>query len=226
MEEQIHASVASSLANFTTSSDESPYLDSVVLHSPLPTPAETLRAWTVLSGYHPRQIRHLGISNAPFAAVKALSASLAPSATASSGEGADGKPAPLSVVQNRFIPQTGFEAPLRAFLRDGVGGSTGVSVHSPGSVAFQSFWTLTGNPALLSSSVVGAVAAGAGVGREVALYALVLGLGNTVILDGTKNHMREDLEGVEKVGAWAEGEGRAAWEEALRGFKETVGERS
>jgi len=196
--EQIRASVASSLAHFTFDGDEPPYLDALVLHSPLPTAAETRAAWALLSAYVPRQIRHLGISNAPLPAVRALC------------EPPDGA-VPLSAVQNRFIPQTRFEAPLRALLRRN-------------GAAFQSFWTLTGNPALLASAPVGAVADGAGVSREVALYALVLGLENTVVLDGTKSHMREDLEGVQRAGLWAEGEGRAVWDEALVKFKEEIGE--
>lgn len=59
-----------------------------------------------------------------------------------------------------------------------------------------------------------------------AYYSLVLGLGSLAILDGTTSeaHMVQDLEGIEKVGVWAEGDGTADWEAALAGFKEMVGD--
>ncbi|KAH8677401.1 hypothetical protein BX600DRAFT_449652 [Xylariales sp. PMI_506] len=155
-----------------------------------------------MSEYVPHRVRHLGISNAPHAVVRYLLES--PEIAV--------KP---SVVQNRFYGDTRYEVGLRALCRDR-------------GVAFQTFWTLTGNPSLVRSApYVADLAAAAGVEREVAFYALVLGLGGTSILDGTKNaaHMREDLEGLEKVGRWAEqSPGRELWEEALGKFKAAIGE--
>ena len=70
--EQVHASVRSSLnhlrpsadpATTTSSSTDEAYIDTLVLHSPLPTMAETLEAWAACETYVPHRIRNLGISN-------------------------------------------------------------------------------------------------------------------------------------------------------------------
>ena len=69
---------------------------------------------------------------------------------------------------------------------------------------YQSFWTLTGNPTLLKSKPVAALAQAAGVGIPVALYAFVMDQGVTVLNGSTSTeHMREDLEGIRKVREWA-----------------------
>lgn len=60
----------------------------------------------------------------------------------------------------------------------------------------------------------------------VALYALVVGLEGVTVLDGTTREvrMKGDLEGLEEVGRWAEGEGKQRWEECLRRFRGLIGE--
>ncbi|KAI1842724.1 hypothetical protein JX266_011045 [Neoarthrinium moseri] len=202
LEAQVHASVASSLENLAVPDGEggAPYLDSLVLHSPLRTVEDTLTVWRALSTYVPERIRHLGIANAPLGVVELLF------------EAPDVAVRP-SVVQNRFYGDTGYETELRAFCR-------------AQGVVFQTFWTLTGNPRLLRSEVVGGLARAVGVEKEVAYYALVLGLEGTTILDGTtsEEHMEADLEGVEKIGRWAEGEGKEVWLSALGKFKELIKE--
>jgi diketogulonate reductase-like aldo/keto reductase len=173
-----------------------------VLHSPLGTMADTLTVWEALSTYVPARIRHLGIANTPMPILEHLLSS----------PGVRVRPA---VVQNRFHGETRYEVPMRALCRRS-------------GVVFQTFWTLTGNPRLVRHEAVAALAHAAGVEKEVAYYALVLGLGGTTILDGTTSeaHMKADLEGVEKVGRWAEGEGQEAWTEALGKFKELIRESS
>lgn len=59
-----------------------------------------------------------------------------------------------------------------------------------------------------------------------ALYALVLGLKNVSVLDGTtqEERMRGDLEGMGKVGEWIDGHGQQKWEELLGAFKGIIGE--
>ncbi|PNY28495.1 NAD(P)H-dependent D-xylose reductase [Tolypocladium capitatum] len=196
--EKVHQSVQSSLKNFTMDDGQEPFLDSVVLHSPLDTIQDTMTVWETLESYAPRTIRNLGISNATLPIVEALHSRAA---------------RPPAVVQNRFHARTGYEGPLRAFCRDR-------------GVVFQSFWTITANGRLVQGEPVVRVARGAGVEPVAAYYALVLGLGNVAILDGTtdERHMKEDLEGVEKVGLWAEGEGAADWEAALGSFKTMIGD--
>lgn len=113
-----------------------------------------------------------------------------------------------AVVQNRFFHREGFAAPIREFC-------------SNNGIIFQSFWTLSGNPKHVQSQPVQDVAANAGVNLAAAYYCLVLGLENITILDGTTSdeHMQQDLEGLEKVGVWAEGDGAAAWKTTLEDFK-------
>lgn len=192
---QVHASVASSLANLAAdgSGDDGGrhYLDCLVLHSPLPTLDDTLAVWNALETYVPHRVRHLGIANTPLEVLEFLVASPAVRV----------RP---SVVQNRFYRGTAWDGPMRAFCREK-------------GIVFQTFWTLTGNPRLVSHAVTARLAEQTGVSREVAYYALVLGLRGTTILDGTTSaeHMRADLGGLETVGRWAEGDGKQAWAQAL-----------
>lgn len=173
LETQIHTSVASSLQNLRTTEDpeQGAYLDCLLLHSPLPTLEQTLQAWKLLESYVPNKIRSLGISNVTLPVLEAIYKS---STT---------KP---SVVQNRFYPQTGFDVALRAFCTS----------HD---ITYQSFWTLTGNPALLRSEPVVSLAQYCAVELPVALYALVMNAG-IMVLNGTTSasHMRQDLDDCKK----------------------------
>lgn len=205
--DQVHTSVASSLQNLgcppSSSSHsggdnkEDAYLDCVLLHSPLPSLPQTMEAWTALSTYVPNRIRTLGISNVSLPVLAALY------------DAADIKP---QVVQNRFHAATAYDVALRDFcLARGI--------------RYQSFWTLTGNPALLRSGVVVGLARASGVLGEVVLYALVQALGVTV-LNGTTTHMRSDLQGLEKLETWkgAGADNAAVWERHLKAFAHMVGE--
>ena len=70
------------------------------------------------------------------------------------------------------------------------------------------------------------VAEKAGISEVAAYYSLVLGLEGVTVLDGTttENHMKDDLEGIEKVATWAETDGTAEWNSALKQFKQSIGE--
>jgi diketogulonate reductase-like aldo/keto reductase len=195
--DKVHQSIRSSLKNFTIEGEE-PYLDSVVLHSPMDTIQDTMTVWETLEQYHPHKIRNIGISNTTLSVLDALYANV------------NIKP---SVVQNRFHDDTDYETELRAYCRD---------KH----VVFQSFWTLSANPALVRSKPVKMVAEKAGVEIAAAYYSLVIGLEHLVVLDGTTKelHMRDDLEGLEKVGVWAEGVGASDWASALAAFRGLIGD--
>ncbi|CAK4019841.1 Hypothetical predicted protein [Lecanosticta acicola] len=177
--DQIHASIASSLENLhhTPNPKEESYIDCLLLHSPLPTLAQTAEAWKTLESYVPRQIRTLGLSNVYHLPLLEAIHTLA-----------EIKP---SVLQNRFCRDSAYDPAIRAFCREN-------------RIRYESFWTLTANPHLLTSDPVGALASSVGIGRAVALYGLVLGLGNVSVLDGTKNvqRMREDTDGVEAIRTW------------------------
>lgn len=197
LEEQVRQSIQSSLRNFTMDRGE-PYLDSLVLHSPLPSPEETLRVWRVLEAYHPTQIRVLGISNTTLPILQALH------------ESATIKPA---IVQNRFYPSTHYDADLRKWCRER-------------NIVYQSFWTLQANRTMLSRRPVIRLAERVGVERDEAYFALVLGLGGLTILTGsrTPETMRRDLKGVETVAIWAAGDGREEWDRLVDEFRVIVGD--
>ncbi|KAI0416422.1 NADP-dependent oxidoreductase domain-containing protein [Xylaria grammica] len=202
LEEQVHASVASSLAHFTFGDSADAYIDSLVLHSP-PSDhfSDLLKVWKALETYVPHRIRQLGISNTDLHVVNRLCTS----------PDVGVRPA---VVQNRFYPATRWETDLRAYCRIQ-------------RIVFQTFWTLSGNPGLLRSAPVRKLAESTNTSAPVALYALVLGLEGTAILDGTQSetHMAEDLKVTEIVDGFAQSEdGRASWVTCLDGFKALIGE--
>ncbi|KAK2624357.1 hypothetical protein QTJ16_006307 [Diplocarpon rosae] len=208
--EQINNSLSSSLANlkFPATSQE-PYIDSLVLHSPLPTPDLTLQAWKILSSHVPSKVRSLGISNTTLPILKSLTKSIADT---------PGLPRP-AFVQNRFYPGTAYEGELRQFCREE-------------GIVFQSFWTLSGNPGLLKSAVVSEVASAlegkveGGEEKALALYGLVVALEGVTVLNGTTNlaRMRGDLKGLEVLRDLIEGEWRETWQKWLAEFKEMIGE--
>ncbi|PGH36254.1 hypothetical protein GX50_00939 [[Emmonsia] crescens] len=199
--DQIHSSIKSSLANLRplddASSEKDAYLDALVLHSPLPTTNETLEAWATLEEYVPHKIRNLGISNCELPLLKTLYSSTKV------------KPA---VVQNRFYPGSKFDVALRQFCREN-------------SIVYQSFWTLTANPELVWSTEVGLLSQQVRISPQAALYCLVLGLGNTVLLNGTKNEgrMLGDLAAPKAVEEFA-AKHPEQWDRILGGFRKKIGE--
>lgn len=196
--EQVNASVMSSLRNFTFSSDGGqPYIDTLVLHSPMPTVAETLEAWHTLEQYVPGEIRNLGISNCNLFTLMDLY------------ERSTVKPA---VVQNRFYADAKFDIGVRKFCQEK-------------GIVYQAFWTLSANPRLLKSSEVQQLTKQLNISPEAALYCLVLGLDGVVILNGTTKsaNMRADWEAVQLVKDYAEANPEA-WKELVLAFKQRIGQ--
>lgn len=176
---------------------EEPYLDTVVLHSPMRTIAETMDVWRTLETYVPEKIRNLGISNCDLFTLMDVY------------ERSSIKPA---VVQNRFYPRTKFDIGVRRFCHDK-------------GIVYQSFWTLSANPELLRSRPVQELASNLKIGRESALYCLVLSLGNIVVLNGTTKtqHMKDDFAAVAAVKRYAESNS-AVWQNTVNMFKKMLGE--
>ncbi|CAG8247565.1 unnamed protein product [Penicillium olsonii] len=201
--EQVHASIKSSLQNLRSAEDpnsvDESYIDTVVIHSPLSTLAQTLEAWHALETYVPHRIRNLGISNCTLPMLRELCTSSQTTV----------KP---SVVQNRFYEDTLFDVPLRAFCREN-------------QVIYQSFWTLTANPDLVRSSPVQQLARHVGISPAAAFYTLVMGLKDVTVLNGTKNdgRMKEDLAAPKQVEAFTQ-EQPEAWQKILGEFRDLVGD--
>ena len=144
------------------------YVDALLLHSPLETYELTLRAWRVLEDLHlTGSARALGVSNVNFQTFERL------------WNESTVKP---GIVQNRFYNKTGYDREMRAFCRS----------HG---VAYQGFWTITGNRNVVSGPVVAEIASRLGKPPVSVYYRALMQLG-VVVLDGTKStdHMREDLD--------------------------------
>jgi diketogulonate reductase-like aldo/keto reductase len=144
------------------------YLDCLVLHSPLPEPQQTLEVWRAFESLADAgAVRQLGISNCyDLGLLERLH------------HDARIKPA---VVQNRFHAETGYDREIRSFCRRR-------------RTAYQSFWTLTANPAVLAHDTIAALASSY---RRTAPQILFRYLTQTGVgpLTGTRSeiHMREDL---------------------------------
>ena|SRR5579872_978030 len=144
------------------------YLDCLVLHSPLSTTQHTLDAWRAMELLvFEGGVRQLGISNCyQLELLQRLYRS------------AQIKP---TVVQNRFYADTSYDRTIREFCRN----------HA---IIYQSFWTLTANPDVLSHPALLALASKYGRTREQVLLRYLTQNG-VVPLTGTRSetHMREDL---------------------------------
>jgi diketogulonate reductase-like aldo/keto reductase len=160
---QVAQSFAASLRNLQTD-----YLDCLVLHSPLASPAQTLEVWRAMESLVAGGgVRQLGISNCyGLGELKALydSARIKP-----------------SVVQNRLYAETGYDREIRAFCRSR-------------RIIYQSFWTLTANPHVLKDGIVAGLASKYG-RTPPQVFFRYLTQRDVVPLTGTRSeaHMREDL---------------------------------
>jgi len=147
---------------------QSEYVDSLILHSPLVPHTLLMKVWKAMEKIqNTGGARHLGISNCYDVEV-----------FRSLYTDADVKPA---VVQNRFYPETRYDADLRRWC-SGYG------------VIYQSFWTLTANPHILASPTVRTVAHKYNK-TEAQIFFRYLSQSGMVPLTGTtsEQHMREDL---------------------------------
>lgn len=161
--DQVAESIAASQRNLQTN-----YLDCVVLHSPMPTMAQTQSLWRALEAFvDTGQIRQLGISNCyRLTDLKSLF---------------DGVRIKPTVVQNRFYADTHYDQEIRAYCRQQ-------------QIIYQSFWTLSANPDLLAHKAVTALASTYNRTGPQILFRYLTHAG-VVPLTGTKSeiHMREDL---------------------------------
>lgn len=163
LEDQVAQSIAASLKNLQTE-----YLDCVLLHSPMPTMAQTQSVWRALESFIDNgQVRQLGISNC-----------YRPRDLQTLYQFARMKPA---VLQNRFYAETHYDRDIRNYCKQK-------------RIIYQSFWTLSANPDLLAHTTMTALAST--YKRTVAqiLFRYLTQIG-VVPLSGTQSeaHMRDDL---------------------------------
>ena len=161
--EQIAQSFAASLRNLRTD-----YLDCLVLHSPLATRRETLKAWEAMESLAASGgVRELGISNCyDPALLEALHGAVRV------------KPA---VVQNRLYAETSYDREIRGFCRRE-------------RIVYQSFWTLSANPRILGDEAVVSIASRIERTPAQVLFRYLIESG-VVPITGTRSieHMRDDL---------------------------------
>lgn len=158
------------LQSFKTSLDNlhTDYLDGLVLHSPLADRQQLMTVWRAMENIVlSGGARQLGISNC-----------YDPAVFKSLYEAATVKPA---VLQNRFYADSHYDIELRKFCR----------THN---VIYQSFWTLTANPAILANAVIVGLADRYRRTPAQILFRYLTQSG-VVPLTGTTSaqHMREDL---------------------------------
>jgi diketogulonate reductase-like aldo/keto reductase len=160
---QVAQSIAASLKNL-----QADYLDCVLLHSPMPTMAQTLVVWNTLESFvDTGQIRQLGISNCyGLADLQSLR------------RASRIKPA---VLQNRFYADTHYDREIRIYCHQS-------------DIIYQSFWTLSANPHLLTHKTMTALAGKHNRTTAQILFRYLVSIG-VVPLTGTKSeaHMRDDL---------------------------------
>lgn len=160
---QVEQSFQTSLKNLQT-----PYLDGLVLHSPLADLQQLLEVWQAMEQiFHRRDAKQLGISNCyDLQTLEFLY------------QHAEVKPV---VLQNRFYAQTHYDRPLRHYCQQ----------HG---IIYQSFWTLTANLGLLAEGLVKSLAAKHQHSPEQVFFRYLTQIG-IMPLTGTrsKSHMQEDL---------------------------------
>eukprot|EP00472_Partenskyella_glossopodia_P003344 CAMPEP_0197535324 /NCGR_PEP_ID=MMETSP1318-20131121/50194_1 /TAXON_ID=552666 /ORGANISM="Partenskyella glossopodia, Strain RCC365" /LENGTH=354 /DNA_ID=CAMNT_0043092859 /DNA_START=141 /DNA_END=1205 /DNA_ORIENTATION=- len=164
IEQQVMESFNTSLKNLCTD-----YIDSLVMHSPLETHEDTMKAWRVMEKlYSSGRVGQLGMSN--IYDLDRLQKLL---------DDAKVKPA---VIQNRFYLDSGYDTRIRAFcLGHGI--------------IYQSFWTLTANPHILKSPVVSNICAERGWTPAQVFFRYLIEKGFAPLTGTTsRHHMKEDLE--------------------------------
>ncbi|MDD2769773.1 MAG: aldo/keto reductase [Methylococcus sp.] len=144
------------------------YLDGLVLHSPLRDEARLMEVWSAMEAvFDSGGARQLGISNCY--ALDYLERLYGRARI---------KPA---IVQNRFYAETGYDRNIRTFCRQ----------HG---IIYQSFWTLTANPKILSHAKLQALASAYERTPAQVFFRYLTQVG-IVPLTGTtsETHMKEDL---------------------------------
>lgn len=144
------------------------YLDGLILHSPLQNENDLLEVWQAMEAIvHAGGARQIGISNCYQLDVLAYLY-----------DRAEIKPA---ILQNRFYANTCYDRDLRLYCRER-------------HMVYQSFWTLTANPQVLSNVILRNVAVRHDLTPPQVLFRYLTQIG-VVPLTGTTDpvHMAEDL---------------------------------
>uniref|UniRef100_A0A7S3HA81 NADP-dependent oxidoreductase domain-containing protein n=1 Tax=Spumella elongata TaxID=89044 RepID=A0A7S3HA81_9STRA len=164
LSQQVHESFVVSCQNLRT-----PYVNSLVLHGPMPRFADTMQIWRAMEEIHSTGgALQLGISNTYD--IKTLRQLYTEASV---------KP---TVLQNRFYADSGYDTEIRAFCKE----------HS---IAYQSFWTLTANPHILKSGAMKQLTKKYSMTSEQVFFMFVQALGITPLTGSSSElHMKQDLD--------------------------------
>jgi diketogulonate reductase-like aldo/keto reductase len=164
LEMQVAQSFAASQRNLRT-----PYVDSLVLHSPLFPYSHLLKVWKAMEVIFERGgARQLGVSNCyDLEVLERLY------------RDAEVKP---SVVQNRFYSESGYDKEIRQWCDER-------------EITYQSFWSLSANPHLLRSRECVTLGEKYGKTEVQILYRFLNQLGIIPLIGSTSSaHIDQDLE--------------------------------
>lgn len=145
------------------------YVDGLILHFPLENMDRTMLAWQTMEKiYHQGEIRRIGISNCyDLEMLKQLY------------KVAFIKPA---ILQNRFYQDTGYDSEIRKWCRER-------------NIIYQSFWTLTANPQILSSEIIQKAAQTYQKTAAQIFFRVLVEIGIVPLIGACSDkHMKEDLE--------------------------------
>lgn len=148
------------------------YLDGLILHSPLANPQQQQEVWQAMEQlYQQGHVKQLGISNC-----------YDPEQFERLYQNAIIKPA---VIQNRFYAETQYDRAIRHFCQQ----------HN---IIYQSFWTLTANPSVLTHATLQTLAAKYQCSAAQIFFCYLNDVG-IIPLTGTtsKIHMQDDLASIE-----------------------------
>ena len=145
------------------------YVDALLLHSPFPKFEDTMKVWRKFEMlFEEKKVHRIGISNIySVEQLKEIS------------QEAKHKP---TIIQNRFYPDSNYDLEIRNFCERHL-------------MIYQSFWTLTGNPNVLSDPDFIKISERLKLTKEQLFLKFVMHLG-IIPLIGTSNkeHMKKDLE--------------------------------
>ena len=163
LNQQVQQSFKKSLLNLQTE-----YIDSILIHSPMKTHADTMIVWKEFENFHSQGlVRFLGVSNCySLRELKKIY------------DDANIKP---KFLQNRFYSDSGYDIEIREFCKEN-------------EIIYQSFWTLSANPEALNSIAVMKAAKAHDKTVAQIWFRFCVQLGITP-LTGTTNehHMKDDL---------------------------------
>ena len=144
------------------------YIDSLLMHSPMKTLDKSMIVWNIFEEFfNAGKVKFLGISNIyNLELLKSIwtKAKIKP-----------------SIIQNRFYEDSNYDSTIRSFCKDN-------------GMIYQSFWTLTGNPKIISSNAVKQIANKYNLTSEQVFFKFVIQIGISPLTGTTnKEHMIQDL---------------------------------